>query len=418
MSVTPVLQISDLTVGLPPGGERRAAVEGVSLAVAPGEIVCLIGELGSGKSVIAQSVMGLLPAALPRRSGSIRLDGEEIAGLDEARLRQLRGRRMSMIFQEPMTALNPVMSCGRQVEEVLATHGERDPAKRRAISLDMLARVGMPDPARVHGSYPHQLSGGQRQRVMIAMALALRPSLLIADEPTTALDVTTQARILALIKDVQRERGMGVLFITHDFGVVSDIADRVAVLRLGTLVELGAMRDVLARPRHDYTRSLIAAVPSLTPRTAQRAPDAPVALRTERLTKVYRGGGLFHRGHSVLAVDGVSLTVKRGETLGIVGEFGLGKVDRRALHRAPRRAERGARLARRQRDRDAVAAPPAAAPPPHPDCLPGPLPLAQPPPSDRRVDHRRPDEFRREPQRGARARRGPPRAGASRPRRA
>jgi len=322
--VAPVLEIDHLSVGLPPGGDRRTAVEAISLAVARGEILCLIGESGSGKSVIAQSVMGLLPPALPRLSGSIRLDGEEIAGVAENRLRQLRGSRMSMIFQEPMTALNPVMSCGRQIDEVLATHGVREAGKRRALSLEMLERVRMPEPQRIYASYPHQLSGGQRQRVMIAMALALKPSLLIADEPTTALDVTTQARILALIKDIQRERGMGVLFITHDFGVVSEIADRVAVLRLGNLVEWGPMADVLARPRHDYTRGLIAAVPSLVPRVAQRDTEAPLALRTEDLSKVYHSG-FFGRRHKVLAVDAVSLAVKRGETLGIVGESGSGK---------------------------------------------------------------------------------------------
>jgi peptide/nickel transport system ATP-binding protein len=320
-----VLEIAGLGVGLPPGGERRHAVNAVTLAVAPGEIVCLIGESGSGKSVIAQSIMGLLPPALSLLRGSIRLDGEEISRASEARLRDLRGRRMSMIFQEPMTALNPVMRCGEQIEEVLATHGDLDGAARRAAAVDILAQVRMSDPARIHAAYPHQLSGGQRQRVMIAMALVLKPSLLIADEPTTALDVTTQAQILGLIKEIQRERGMGVLFITHDFGVVSEIADRVAVLRLGELVEFGDMRHVLTRPRHDYTRALIAAVPSLVPRAARRDTAAPLELRTENLTKTYRGGGFFRRQRAVRAAEAVTLEIRRGEVLGIVGESGSGK---------------------------------------------------------------------------------------------
>ena len=323
--MAPVLEIADLRVGLPPGGERRLAVNAVNLAVAAGEIVCLIGESGSGKSVIAQTVMGLLPPALTLRGGAVRLAGEDIARASESRLRELRSNRMSMIFQEPMTALNPVMRCGAQIDEVLATHTELDAAKRRSMSLDILARVRMPDPMRIYASYPHQLSGGQRQRVMIAMALVLQPSLLIADEPTTALDVTTQAQILALIKDIQRDRGMGVLFITHDFGVVSEIADRVAVLRLGELVEFGDMRDVLMRPRHDYTRTLIAAVPSLTPRAAPRDGAAPLKLRTENLTKIYRGGGFLRKEHTVLAADAVSIEIRRGEALGIVGESGSGK---------------------------------------------------------------------------------------------
>jgi peptide/nickel transport system ATP-binding protein len=319
------LEIAGLAVGLPSGGERRHAVDAVTLAVARGEIVCLIGESGSGKSVIAQSVMGLLPPALTLLGGAIRLDGEDISRASESRLRALRGSRMSMIFQEPMTALNPVMRCGEQIEEVMATHGGFDGAARRASALDILARVRMPDPPRIHAAYPHQLSGGQRQRVMIAMALVLKPSLLIADEPTTALDVTTQARILTLIKEIQRERGMGVLFITHDFGVVSEIADRVAVLRLGELIEVGDMRDVLTRPQHDYTRTLIAAVPSLIPRAAKRDMSAPLKLRTENLTKVYRSGGVLRRQPAIRAADAVSLEIRRGEALGIVGESGSGK---------------------------------------------------------------------------------------------
>ena len=230
-----------------------------------------------------------------------------------------------MIFLEPMTALNPVMSCGKQIDEVLATHTTLDEAKRRRKILDTLARVRIAEPERVYASYPHQLSGGQRQRIMIAMALVLEPALLIADEPTTALDVTTQAQILSLIKDIQRERGMGVLFITHDFGVVSEIADRVAVLRLGELVEFGTMEEVLRRPQHDYTRGLIASVPSLKPRAKPRDAQAPIVLRTENLGKTYGAAAFFRKSVTVQAADAVSIEIRRGEALGIVGESGSGK---------------------------------------------------------------------------------------------
>jgi len=323
--VTPALEIDRLGVALPAGGDRALAVRDVSFSVHPGEIVCLVGESGSGKSVTAQTVMGLLPRALEPAGGAVRLEGEEILAASQARLRELRGTRMSMIFQEPMTALNPVMTCGDQVDEMLATHTGENAAARRANTLAMLGRVGMTEPARIYAAYPHQLSGGQRQRIMIAMALILEPVLLIADEPTTALDVTTQAQILNLIKGLQRERGMGVLFITHDFGVVSEIADRVAVLRVGELVELGETREVLMRPRHEYTRTLIASVPSMVPRVSLRDAGAPVVLRTENLTKIYADGGLFQKKHRVHAAQAVNLEIRRGEVLGIVGESGSGK---------------------------------------------------------------------------------------------
>jgi peptide/nickel transport system ATP-binding protein len=321
----PVLQIAGLTVALPTGSDRIHALHDVTFAVEAGEIVCLVGESGSGKSITAQTIMGLLPRGLRALGGAVRLDDEDILQAAEARLRQLRGRRMSMIFQEPMTALNPVMSCGKQIDEVLATHTALSAAERRAQILAMLERVQISDLQRVYDAYPHQLSGGQRQRIMIAMALILKPALLIADEPTTALDVTTQAQILSLIRELQRERDTAVLFVTHDFGVVSEIADRVAVLRLGELIEIGTTREILGNPHHEYTQTLISSVPSLKPRAAPRDPDAPILLRTDKLTKVYGGQHLFRRHPPVHAAQRVDLIIRRGEVLGIVGESGSGK---------------------------------------------------------------------------------------------
>jgi peptide/nickel transport system ATP-binding protein len=320
-----VLDIRGLSIALPKGGDRPHAVENVDLRVERGEIVCLVGESGSGKSVIAQGVMGLLPPALKPVAGAALLEGEDVLNVGEARLRQLRCTRMSMIFQEPMTALNPVMTCGEQIDEVLREHTQLDAATRKAKIIAILEQVRMPTPERMYSSYPHQLSGGQRQRIMIAMALVLEPALLIADEPTTALDVTTQAQILKLIKDLQRERGMGVLFITHDFGVVAEIADRVAVLRLGDLVEMGPTREILSRPQHPYTRMLIGSVPSMTPRHRTRDAQAKPSLTVEALSKTYADRALFRKSHVVPAADNVSFEIRRGEALGIVGESGSGK---------------------------------------------------------------------------------------------
>ena len=320
-----LLEVDDLSIALPGGAERLNAVEGVSFDVASGEIVCLVGESGSGKSVIAQSVMGLLPPELRPSGGTIRLDGENLRAASEARLRALRCTRMSMIFQEPMTALNPVMRCGEQIDEVLATHTAMNAAERRGRVAAIVRDVHLPDVERMIESYPHQLSGGQRQRIMIAMALVLNPRLLIADEPTTALDVTTQAQILSLIREMQRRHGTGVLFITHDFGVVAEIADRVAVLRRGELVEFAPVGEVLAHPQHEYTRMLIAAVPGVAP-PRRETRTGPVVLATEVLSKTYaQGGWLGRRRADVAAAADVTLEIRRGETLGIVGESGSGK---------------------------------------------------------------------------------------------
>jgi peptide/nickel transport system ATP-binding protein len=319
----PVLKIERVSVSLPRGGDRPFAVQNLSLEVRRGEVVCIVGESGSGKSVSAGAVMGLLPEGqLKITQGSIRLVGEELTRASKARLRALRGSRMSMIFQEPMTALNPVHPVGRQIAEVLRCHNWKGDAKKRV--LDLMADVRLPDPDGIYHAYPHQLSGGQRQRVMIAMALILDPVLLIADEPTTALDVTTQAQILALLKDLRTEHGTGVLFITHDFGVVADIAERVVVMKDGLVVETGTAEEVLKSPREDYTKMLIAAVPKLIPRAARPATGKRV-LETVGVSKVFSGGGLFQPAREVRAVDKVDLTLARGETLGIVGESGSGK---------------------------------------------------------------------------------------------
>jgi peptide/nickel transport system ATP-binding protein len=319
------LEVHNLTVQLPVGGDRPQAVSDVSFQVENQEILCLVGESGSGKSVIAQAIMGLLPKTLPVAAGRILLEGEDLRSADEARIRQLRGARMSMIFQEPMTALNPVMRCGAQIDEVLAFHTRASEAERRKRIVNLLREVALPEPERILASYPHQLSGGQRQRIMIAMALALEPALLIADEPTTALDVTTQAQILSLVLELQKKHGMGVLFITHDFGVVAEIAHRVAVLREGRLVELGAKLEVLQRPQHEYTRMLIRSVPTLQPHERPIDADAPVILKTKGLSKTYVDRGWLGRRREVRAAADVSFEVRKGQTLGIVGESGSGK---------------------------------------------------------------------------------------------
>jgi len=321
----PVLEVRNLSVTLPAGADRVHAVEKVSFTVNPGEIVCLVGESGSGKSVIAFTIMGLLAKALRPSSGEILLEGENVLAADESRLRELRCTRMSMIFQEPMTALNPVMTCGLQIDEVLATHTKLDAAQRKAKIIAILERVKLPEPERIYASYPHQLSGGQRQRIMIAMALVLDPVLLIADEPTTALDVTTQAEILKLIAELQEGQGTGVLFITHDFGVVAEIAHRVAVLRWGELVEMGPTEKILSRPEHSYTKMLISSVPSIHPVHRGVRKDGPTVLRTEKLGKTYAASAFFQKARVVKAAVDVDLDIRKGETLGIVGESGSGK---------------------------------------------------------------------------------------------
>jgi ABC-type glutathione transport system ATPase component len=324
--MTIVLDVGDLVVrlGKKPDGER--VIDAVSLHVRERETLCLVGESGSGKSVTALTVMGLLQkGSLVPSGGSVKLVGEQLLGAGDRRLRQLRATTMAMIFQEPMTALNPVVPVGSQIDEVLRAHTGLDARARRKRILAMMEQVRLPEVERIFASYPHRLSGGQRQRIMIAMALVLEPKLLIADEPTTALDVTTQKQILTLIRDLQRDHGTAVLFITHDMGVVAEIADRVAVMRQGRLVETGALDNILRRPAMEYTRNLLSAVPSLVPRTARADSAEAIVLETNKLGKVYRERSFFGGSREVAAAQEVTITLRKGRTLGIVGESGSGK---------------------------------------------------------------------------------------------
>ncbi|MBY8976787.1 ABC transporter ATP-binding protein [Rhodobacteraceae bacterium NNCM2] len=321
----PVLSIEDLTISLPKGADREHAVSKCSYTIEKGEILCVVGESGSGKSMTANALMGLLPEGVTVSGGSANFGGRDILRLPEGERRELRGARIAMIFQEPMTALNPLMRIGDQIAEVFEAHKRHSQAERRARALDLVREVGLPDPEKIIRAYPFQLSGGQRQRAMIAMALALEPELLIADEPTTALDVTTQAQILKLILDLRTNHGMAVMFITHDFGVVAEIADKVIVMRHGEIVERGSAQQVLESPQHDYTKRLLDAIPSDLVAQSVEVQNAP-ALEIKSLNKVYRtGGGFMKPVREVRAIDDISLQIAKGEVLGLVGESGSGK---------------------------------------------------------------------------------------------
>jgi microcin C transport system ATP-binding protein len=326
MTDTPLLAVKDLSVAFRQAGRETLAVDRVSFEVKKGETVALVGESGSGKSVTALSVLKLLPYPSARHpSGEIRFKGQNLLTMSERDIRRVRGNDITIIFQEPMTSLNPLHTIEKQIGEILELHGGVTGAKARARILELLTQVGIPDPASRLASYPHQLSGGQRQRVMIAMALANEPDLLIADEPTTALDVTVQAQILKLLKDIQTRLGMSMLFITHDLGIVRKLADRVCVMNQGKIVEQGEVAAVFGAPQHPYTRALLAAEPKPDPAPLQ--PDAPVVVKTDDL-KVWfpiRRGVLRKTVGHIKAVDGVSIAVRKGETLGIVGESGSGK---------------------------------------------------------------------------------------------
>src|SRR3954468_4488741 len=318
--------IRNLKLALPPGGDRPYAVDGVSFELSAGKILCVVGESGSGKSMCAHALMGLLPDTVTAEAGEILFEGKNLLSLGPAEWLALRGRGIAMVFQEPMTALNPLMRIGDQIAEMFEAHDLLTPKERRQKALALIGEVGLPDPERIVRAYPHQLSGGQRQRAMIAMALALEPAVLVADEPTTALDVTTQAQILKLIRDLQRRRNMAVMFITHDFGVVADIADRVVVLRHGQVVEQGPASDVLGHPQHAYTKALLAAVPSMHPPVRAPLGDRAKAVEVIGLDKTYvTSGGWFRPDRKVQAANAVSFDILKGETLGLVGESGSGK---------------------------------------------------------------------------------------------
>jgi microcin C transport system ATP-binding protein len=325
-ATNPLVDVRNLAVEFRSAGNCVEAVKGVSFNIAKGEIVALVGESGSGKSVSALSILKLLhyPAA-SHPTGEIRYGGQDLLKADQHTLREIRGDKISMIFQEPMTSLNPLHSILKQVGEVMRVHHGLDDATARERVLALLRKVGLNEPEKRLNAYPYQLSGGQRQRVMIAMALANEPDLLIADEPTTALDVTIQAQILELLKSLQRESGMAMLLITHDLGVVGKMADRVYVMSAGRIVEEGRTADVLERPQHAYTRQLVSAQPKGAP--PEPSPSAPVVLETENL-KVWfpiKKGFLRRTVDHVKAVDGLSLKLRAGETIGVVGESGSGK---------------------------------------------------------------------------------------------
>ena len=321
-----LLKVENLSVAFHQGGKTSLAVDGISFEIARGETLAIVGESGSGKSVSALSIPKLLPyPAASHPTGAVWFQGENLMAMDEASLRKVRGKTITMIFQEPMTSLNPLHTIERQISEIVMLHTgcKADHAKTR--TLELLHEVGIPNPEQRANAYPHQLSGGQRQRVMIAMALANEPDLLIADEPTTALDVTVQAQILALLDDLKRRRGMSMLFITHDLGIVRKIADRVAVMTKGKIVETGPTAQLFDRPQHAYTKHLLAAEPKGRPDPLE-ARNAPLVTATDMKVWFPIKEGFFRKTvDHVRAVDGITLNIAPGETLGIVGESGSGK---------------------------------------------------------------------------------------------
>ena len=318
----PILEIVDLTISLPTRADRSYAVENVSLRVNRGEIMCVVGESGSGKSIMTSAVLNDIPSALKLKSGEVLFDGKDVLKLSQKELNKLRGARISMIYQEPMAALNPSIKIGKQVEEVFSLHRpEISVSQRKIETIKLLEQMKLPTPERIYSSYPHQVSGGQCQRIVIAMALACKPDILIADEPTTALDVTTQAEILRLIKDLKEVYDNGTIFITHDFGIVADIADRVAVMCKGKIIEQGSKEDILMSPKEPYTKLLVDAMPLLkTTRTPDLDRDDMPILEVNSLHKVYGTGA-----KRVHALNDANFLLRKGETLGVVGESGSGK---------------------------------------------------------------------------------------------
>ncbi|ARO13648.1 peptide ABC transporter [Ketogulonicigenium robustum] len=347
----PVLSLRDLRVAFAVDGDWREVLHGISLDVMPGETVAIVGESGSGKSVTSLSIMGLLPPKATRISGSISLNGRELVGLPQTQMQKLRGGEMAMIFQEPMTSLNPVFTVGQQLAEAISAHHKMPAAEIRAEAIRLLEKVRIPNAEARLKAYPHEFSGGMRQRVMIAMALASKPKLLIADEPTTALDVTIQGQILDLIKTLQEEEGMSVLFITHDMGVVAEVADRTVVMFRGDAVEAGPTAQIFAHQQHPYTRALLAAVPSMgamegqpyplrfgivDKETGLASPEVPLDTPVDTTTPLLsvrnlvtrfdvKGGWLGRKTGAVHAVENVSFDLFPHETLSLVGESGCGK---------------------------------------------------------------------------------------------
>jgi microcin C transport system ATP-binding protein len=326
LTQTPLLEVRNLSVSFRQGGADHLAVDRVSFSLAKGRTLALVGESGSGKSVTALSIVRLLGAtSASYPSGEVVFNGADLLRAQEPALRNVRGNQITMVFQEPMSSLNPLHTILQQISEILELHGLRNSQRIRERVIELLDEVGIPDPASRLNAYPHQLSGGQRQRVMIAMALANRPALLIADEPTTALDVTVQAQILKLLKDLQSRIGMAMLFITHDLGIVRKIADDVCVMQKGRIVEAGPVENVFSNPQHAYTKTLLAAEPKgQAPRSDPMA-QTIISAKDVRVWFPIKRGFFRHTIGHIKAVDGVSINVREGQTLGVVGESGSGK---------------------------------------------------------------------------------------------
>ena len=325
----PLYKIKDLTIDLPAWGDRKTAVTDINFELYPDEILCIVGESGSGKSVLARALMGLFPSKhVCASKGEILLDGEDVLSMSADKLRTIRGNKVAMIFQEPMTALNPLLTIGKQIVEVIEVHRPEMQKQTFQKAIQILSDVHLPNPEQIFHAYPHQLSGGQRQRAMIAMALILEPQCLIADEPTTALDVTTQAQILKLIKELQNKHHTAIVFITHDFGVVAEIADRIAVMESGKLVEINYAKNLLTSPQHPYTKKLLGAVPSILPAKSRAlSSSSQIVLDVRNLSKVFNTRHGIFKGvtREVRALSQISFELKEGETLGVVGESGSGK---------------------------------------------------------------------------------------------